>query len=560
MHQQHVVDLASAGQKLNIRWLVDWRQGDPPLAKSVIASRRYRVMMPANALLARGHQLSFVTLQDLRNGTAIDWRGVDVVVVGKLLPGANAAEFVSDSTLVLRACDGARNAGVTVVADVNDDHFDSPDVGAHWKSVVTMADLCAVGSAAMAQTVARHSSKPSVVVGDPIGSTKGLARVYADRHSGFAARLFRSNPLRLVWFGTLNNVPAMGEWAMFLAAAWREMPLALTLVTRSHPSVDALCRDFNERAGKHGQMTAVPWSEEAQWAAVEASDVVMLPSDRADPRKSVKTANRLVDALYAGRFVVASPVPSYLPYAEYVEITDNPVQSLHTYIDSPDSARTRISQGQIAVERDWSLDSIADQWLSVFGRKVPAHGTLSPVDEKASQPLVRLNLGCGDKILDGYVNVDVVEARAGKRPDVICDLRALTAFDDDTADEVMAIHVVEHFWRWEVEAVLSEWIRVLKPGGQLVLECPNLAAACAQFLKNPEAQSGPGPEGQMSMWVFYGDPAWHDPLMVHRWGYTPHSLSRMLESLGLVDVHQAAAQYKKREPRDMRIVGSKPGR
>ena len=41
---------------------------------------------------------------------------------------------------------------------------------------------------------------------------------------------------------------------------------------------------------------------------------------------------------------------------------------------------------------------------------------------------LKLNLGCGDKILGGYVNVDVVEARAGMRPDVICDLHDLAPF------------------------------------------------------------------------------------------------------------------------------------
>ena len=32
---------------------------------------------------------------------------------------------------------------------------------------------------------------------------------------------------------------------------------------------------------------------------------------------------------------------------------------------------------------------------------------------------VRLNLGCGDKILDGYINVDIVDERAGNKPDII---------------------------------------------------------------------------------------------------------------------------------------------
>ena len=39
---------------------------------------------------------------------------------------------------------------------------------------------------------------------------------------------------------------------------------------------------------------------------------------------------------------------------------------------------------------------------------------------------VRLNLGCGDKILDGYTNVDIVDERAGQKPDVNCDVRQLT--------------------------------------------------------------------------------------------------------------------------------------
>jgi SAM-dependent methyltransferase len=172
--------------------------------------------------------------------------------------------------------------------------------------------------------------------------------------------------------------------------------------------------------------------------------------------------------------------------------------------------------------------------------------------------LMKLNLGCGDKILPGYVNVDVAETRAGKRPDVLCDLHVLKPFESDSADEILAVHVVEHFWRWEVADVLKEWLRVLRPGGRMVLECPNLASACKAFLANPDAGAGPGQGGQRTMWVFYGDPRWRDPLMVHRWGYTPKSLAAMMQEVGLVNIRQEPAQFKLREPRDMRIVGEKP--
>ncbi|OYY38589.1 MAG: hypothetical protein B7X65_04620 [Polaromonas sp. 39-63-25] len=207
---------------------------------------------------------------------------------------------------------------------------------------------------------------------------------------------------------------------------------------------------------------------------------------------------------------------------------------------------------------------IATEWLRAFRLKGgstngPQHPQIQASPPQAApKALIRLNLGCGDKILPGYVNVDVVEARAGKSPDVICDLHELTCFENDHADEIMAIHVVEHFWRWEIEAILREWLRVLKPGGSMILECPNLLSACEALLAEPELRSRQDKAGQTSMWVFYGDPGWKDPLMIHRWGYTPYSLAQLMQSVGMINVRQEAAVYKLREPRDMRLVGEKP--
>lgn len=191
------------------------------------------------------------------------------------------------------------------------------------------------------------------------------------------------------------------------------------------------------------------------------------------------------------------------------------------------------------------------------GRKLPEASGIAGTRPDIIAAM-KLNLGCGDKILEGYVNVDVVEARAGKRPDVQCDLRHLEPFENDSAEEILAVHVIEHFWRWEVASILKEWLRVLRPGGRMVLECPNLASACEALLADPDAASMPGPEGKLTMWVLYGDPRWQDPLMVHRWGYTPKSLARLMREVGMINTRQEPAQFKMREPRDMRIVGEKP--
>ena len=167
---------------------------------------------------------------------------------------------------------------------------------------------------------------------------------------------------------------------------------------------------------------------------------------------------------------------------------------------------------------------------------------------------VRLNLGCGEKLLPGYVNVDAA-TRNGVQPDLISDLKALD-LPDDHAHEILAVHVIEHFYLWEGVVVLKEWLRILQPGGQLILECPNILHAAWELLSDP-VRSRPDKDGQLSMWSLYGDPRWEDPLMCHRWGYTPDSLKALLTEVGFVDVKQEPAVFKKREPRDMRITGRK---
>jgi predicted SAM-dependent methyltransferase len=180
-----------------------------------------------------------------------------------------------------------------------------------------------------------------------------------------------------------------------------------------------------------------------------------------------------------------------------------------------------------------------------------------PPATRRKKSLKKLNLGCGDKILPGYINVDVAGSRQGRKPDVLCDLRRLKPFADNEIDEILSVHVVEHFWRWEIVDVVKEWVRVLKPGGQMVIECPNLLTACQEIMQNPDIAIGPGKEGRRSMWVLYGDPGWKDPLMMHRWAYTPNSLMQLMREAGLVNLRQEPAQFKLKEPRDMRIVGEK---
>lgn len=122
----------------------------------------------------------------------------------------------------------------------------------------------------------------------------------------------------------------------------------------------------------------------------------------------------------------------------------------------------------------------------------------------------------------------------------------------------MAIHVIEHFYYWEALPIIKDWMRILKAGGKIVFECPNLMYACQVLIDNPKQASKADRNGQKSMWPIYGDPSWKDPLMCHKWGYTPESLKELLLDAGYTNVQQEKAQYKQKEPRDMRITGTRP--
>ena len=174
---------------------------------------------------------------------------------------------------------------------------------------------------------------------------------------------------------------------------------------------------------------------------------------------------------------------------------------------------------------------------------------------------VRLDLGCGHKQEQGWVRVDFAVDRkkvqgdsvtkTGKplMPDVEADLRALP-FPDNYADAARAIHVIEHFQVWDAPKVMREWVRVLKPGAELAIECPCLDKIVELF-------KVPNIPPWATYWGLYGDPRMEDPLMMHKWCFTENQLRRLMESCGLVEVRGEVPLFHQ-QIRDMRIVGNKP--
>jgi SAM-dependent methyltransferase len=81
----------------------------------------------------------------------------------------------------------------------------------------------------------------------------------------------------------------------------------------------------------------------------------------------------------------------------------------------------------------------------------------------------RLHLGCGEVRLKSFINIDIRKTAATDR---VLDVSRLD-YPDDSIELIYASHVLEHFHRGRVPAVLREWCRVLEPGGKAVIVVPN---------------------------------------------------------------------------------------
>lgn len=165
---------------------------------------------------------------------------------------------------------------------------------------------------------------------------------------------------------------------------------------------------------------------------------------------------------------------------------------------------------------------------------------------------VKLNIGCGGRRLPGYIGIDAVAERTAA--DIVAKADNLP-FDDGSVDEILGLHIFEHFYRWECDDVIKEWTRVLRPGGVLILELPNLIKFCQNII---DGRKGKHPD-QLGMWGAWGDPRERDPFMSHKWGWSPDSLTEFLSANGFTKIQEAPTQWHLagRMHRDMRIEAVK---
>lgn len=207
--------------------------------------------------------------------------------------------------------------------------------------------------------------------------------------------------------------------------------------------------------------------------------------------------------------------------------TAHPSVDLKKYYTNIKPTRPLTLEDKEFIDRRWH-----DRLPEGTGAKQGYKSVLEKLKEEG-QP-IKLNMGCGQDRLPGYLGVDKYNPAA----DIKMDLLELD-LPEDCADEVLASHVIEHLPQHRAPEALKKWFSVLKPGGKLVMEQPDLEALCKEFIKKKGLEKH---NVAMCMFgAFVDDPTNPEvqekgALSPHLFGYTPDTLHDLVSDAGFKNI------------------------
>ncbi|MDP1683391.1 MAG: hypothetical protein Q8L39_16665 [Burkholderiales bacterium] len=311
---------------------------------SPFASTRYRVLIPARWLEARGYSQSIVSAEQPEAAMSAAMNA-DVIIFSKSNQPSNEE--------ILAA---AQRAGAKVIVDLCDYKFDMKQKGDHDRAMLARADALVANTQEMAAAISDETGREAAVIGDPYEGPKGVAE-------------WKWRPGRRIealWFGHPVNLDTLEVLLSQLAVRKAEVALSVRICTRPRVGLEEECRIFNRQVGNRVKVYIVPWSVEQVWKELRETDMVLLPSRVGMEKKDVKSPNRLVESVWAGRFALASALPAYQPFAEWIPLGDDFCANLDWVMSHQSEIVPRIHAAQDFVAAHYSPEVIGKQWEAVI--------------------------------------------------------------------------------------------------------------------------------------------------------------------------------------------------
>ena len=294
------------------------------------ASHRLRGDVTCAALAAQGHDAKILT----------DWGEVDADTLIIFLKGTK-----------VHTIEQARALGAQTVYDLCDNKFDEKQ---EYAPCCLAADLVSVNSIQMGASVKMHTGRDSIVMPDPFERPKLLPKFSP------------GTDINLLWFGSKSSfkfLPMVEIWQRL------EKEVRNYSYTMVSANTDRLFSKFQLRQRKR-EVTGInldrvimkEWTWELQGQLLEQCDIVLMPVQTNHPRTDTKSANRVIDSLMSGRFVITTPLASYEEFGPYTWQGDY-IEGIQWAQANPDQVLDKITKGQQYVEQNYSAAVLSNKFI-----------------------------------------------------------------------------------------------------------------------------------------------------------------------------------------------------
>ena len=301
------------------------------------ASHRLRGEVTAQALADQGYDAKILT----------DWSEVDNDTIVIFLKRSQPASIQR-----------AKDLGAKTIYDLCDNKFEEKE---EYEPCCKLADLVSVNSENMGISTKQHTGRDYIVMPDPYERPKLEPK--------FNPQL----PLNILWFGSQSSfkfLPIVEIWQRL------EKEIVDYRYTMISQKTDRVLSKMQQRQAK-GQISGInfyklnmeQWTWERQGELLSQCDIVLMPVQTDNPRTDTKSANRLIDSLISGKFVITTPLASYQEFEPYTWQGDY-IAGIKWALAHHGKVLNKIIEGQKYTEAKYSAKTLSKNFIEEVKRQL----------------------------------------------------------------------------------------------------------------------------------------------------------------------------------------------
>jgi len=305
--------------------------------KSKRASHRLRGDVTCQALVDQGYDSKVLT----------DWSEVDANTIVVFLKRSQPHSIQK-----------AKDLGAKTIYDLCDNKFEEKE---EYEPCCQLADLVSVNSVNMGISTKHHTGKDSIVMPDPYERPK------------LTPKFTPSKELKLLWFGSQSSFKFFP-----IVECWQRLEKEIVdyKFTMVSAKTDRVLSKMTQRQNK-GQISGInfskldmqEWTWEHQGKLLTECDIVLMPVMTDNPRTDTKSANRLIDSLISGKFVITTALASYEEFAPYTW-QDDYIEGIKWALKNPAEVQERIRLGQEYTEQNYSARVLSKKFIDEVKRQL----------------------------------------------------------------------------------------------------------------------------------------------------------------------------------------------